>query len=86
MADPLDAIDRLARIARTETAPGVEVSGRVMSAIGERQQWDDTTPLQWIAAGAGLASSAVCLGLVPLFRTWSDPINRLIFDLFQVVL
>lgn len=86
MGDPLKRIDKLVRLARTESPPPVEISARVMAAIRERDQQDDAAPLKWIALGSAVASLAVCIEIVSVYQTWSDPLTAMVFELFRMVL
>ncbi len=82
MNDPFKKIDELAIAARSEKPPSVDVSGRVLASIRERETAYGTTPLQWIAVGSTVAAAAMSLSIVSLYETWSDPLNILFFDLF----
>ncbi len=82
MTDPLTKIDKLAEAARMEEAPAMDVSGRVLAAIGGRESAHGYAPLQWIAVGSIAAAAVIGLSIVPLYQTWSDPLKILFLDLF----
>ena len=80
MIDPLKKVDRLAAAARHETAPSVNVAGRVMAGISRRPAEDDA-PLNWIAAAAAAVALIGLVALVPVYSAWSDPVVAMIADL-----
>ncbi len=82
MTDPLTKIDELAKAARREKAPTMDVSGRILAAISERESVHEYAPLQWIAIGSIVTATAMGVSLVSLYRTWSDPLNTLLFEFF----
>ena len=86
MTDPLTQIDKLARESRWEKPPPVDVSGRVLAAIRERETAYGYAPLQWIAAGSIAAAVAMSLSMVSLYQKWSDPMAMLLLDIFRGVL
>jgi len=79
--DPLKRIDDLAIAARSEKAPPVDVSGRVLASIREREPAYPYAPLKWIAVGSTIAATAMILSTMSLYETWSDPLNILL-DIF----
>ncbi len=82
MTDPLMKIDNLAKAARREEAPPVDISGRVAAVIQERESGPGYAPLQWIAVGSIAAAAAMGLSMVSLYQNWSDPLNILFLDVF----
>ncbi len=82
MTDPLTKIDQLAKAARREETPSLDVSGRVLAAIQDRESANGYAPLQWIAVGSIVAASAMSISIVSLYRTWSDPLYTLFVDVF----
>jgi hypothetical protein len=82
MTDPLKKIDELTIAARSEKAPSVDVSGRVLASIREREPAGGYGPLKWIAVGSTIAATAMILSTMSLYETWSDPLNTLFFVLF----
>lgn len=86
MTDPLTKIDKLARAARREETPSIDVSGRVLAAIQDPESANGYAPLQWIAVGSLLAATAMSLSMVSLYWTWSDPLYTLFLDFFWGVL
>ncbi len=82
MTDRLTKIDKLARAARMEETPSLDVSSRVLAAIRGRERAQGYAPLQWIAAGSVLAATAMSISIVSLYQTWSDPLNTFFLDLF----
>ena len=81
MTDPLTQIDRLAKASRMEKPPSVDVSGRVLDAIREREAAYRYAPLQWIAVGSIAAAAAMSLSMVSLYQRWSHPVNTLLLNL-----
>ncbi len=81
MSDPLKKIDKLAKASRAEMAPSVDVSGRVLALIREREAAYGYAPLQWIALGSSVAATAMVLSVLWLYETWSDPLNKFFLDL-----
>ena len=82
MTDPLTKIDKLAKAARVEKAPSVDVSDRVLISIREGETAYGYASLKWIAVGSTVAATAMSLSIVSLYETWSDPLNMVFFDLF----
>jgi hypothetical protein len=80
MNDPFKKLDRLARLARAETAPPVNVSARVMAGIEAGPGEEDAT-LTWIAALSAAAAAAVIFALIPAYQEWSNPMMSLLADL-----
>lgn len=83
MTDPLTKIDKLAKAARLEKTPSVDVSGQVLTAIRGCETAYEYTPLQWIAVGSIVAATAMSLSIVSLYQIWSDPLTTLFLDLFR---
>ncbi len=81
MTDPLAKIDKLAKRSRLENTPSVDVSGRVLGAIERYEAEYGYGPLQWVAVGSAVAAIAMVLSIVPLYETWSEPINSFVLDL-----
>jgi hypothetical protein len=81
MADPLARMNKLAKRARLEKTPSVDVSGRVLASIRSREAEDGYRPLQWLAFGSAVAAAAMTLSVVPIYETWSEPLYSLFLDL-----
>lgn len=76
-------IDQLARIARNETPPSIDVSRRVVASIRALETENMNAPLKWVAALSGVSAVAVSFIAIPLYLTWSDPITLSFFNLFR---
>ena len=73
-ADVERSLAHLGRIARRETGPPLDVTVRVMAALGRRRTaalaaagfGDGATPLGWLAAAALAAATTVALFALPV--------------------
>ncbi|MCP4643921.1 MAG: hypothetical protein GY851_25990 [bacterium] len=76
MHDPLKDVERLAALARRETAPGVDVSARVLGRLTEDTEPDDR-PLTWLAGAAAVVAAAACIVGYTAIQGIVDPLNAL---------
>ena len=82
--DDLEAIQKLAVLARSEQAPATDVSAAVLRHI--REQPDSSVFVLWVfAAGASVAAAVVATMAIRTWLSWSDPISDL-FSSFLVVM
>ena len=82
--DELEAINKLARLAREERVPVTDMSARVLMRIRVGRE-PSLAPL-WIFAVSSAAVAAGVAGLaVPAWISWNDPLVDL-FAQFQMVM
>ncbi len=82
MDNPIKQIEELAKTARKEDAPDVNVSGKVMASIHTaRPVLEDTSSLNWVVAFSAAAALIAIAALVPFYTNYSDPLLAMMFDL-----
>ena len=72
-----DRFEGLAAAARSDLAPGVNVSGRVLSALAQghaRCILSDERPLMWLAAISSVAAIPAAVLSVFVYRSVSNPL------------
>ncbi|GAB6907820.1 hypothetical protein DESC_370063 [Desulfosarcina cetonica] len=73
-ADPLAIVDNLARYARHEPLPRVDVTGRVIPRL--RQPSGPSLPLMAVVAATTLTAAAgTTLAILPLVDFFTNPLN-----------
>lgn len=77
MNDPLHRLDRLARLARREAPPRVEVRAAVLRQLAEPAGLA-TQPLAWVAAASCAAAVAVCGLAYATASAMLDPVSALV--------
>lgn len=82
--DELEAINKLARLAREERVPVTDVSARVLMRIQVGQE-PSLAPFWIFAAGAAAVAAGVAGLAVPAWISWNDPLVDL-FAQFQMVM
>lgn len=92
----MDRFERLARLAREDAPPAIDVTERVLSQLRERTDAVESLPVaappdrEWVGllVGAGIAVTAAAIALtigVPSWESMNDPLAGW-FDQFNVVL
>lgn len=76
----IEFLRKLGCAAVRESVPHVDVSGRVMAALTERENGPDR-PFAWIAGLAAAGAIPVIITAVQVWNDWTDPL-MLIFDTF----
>jgi hypothetical protein len=75
-----DLLERLARAARREPVPAIEVADRVLRSIAAPAPRPDRI-YAWMAAGSAAAAAASAAIALPAWEAWADPLARLVLNL-----
>jgi len=81
MGDPLKHIQDLARLARREQAPRVDVSRRVAAALRAGAKREEEFSLSWFAGFSAVAAALALVAVVPVHSVWSDPLLSVVANL-----
>jgi hypothetical protein len=81
MNDPIKHIEELAKTARREKAPEVNVSGKVLASIKETVHLEEDTTLSWVAAFSAVAAVVAIAAMLPVYTNFSDPLLAMMYDL-----
>lgn len=75
--------EALARRARLEEPPWVDVTARVMAALesGSAGEPLQERGLVWLASLSAAAAAIMLVGTTVLWNTWTDPLADAVFDL-----
>jgi hypothetical protein len=79
-----ELLDRLARAARRESVPEVEVTARVLRSLAAPAPRPDRVFL-WMAAGSAAAAAASAIFAFPELQAWADPLAQLVLNLHGIV-